>query len=456
MVRIRNWRKNTLQRWMSNLLVVASDTFENRTVYTYKKYLEKTQWLCHEELQKLRLKNFKALMMYAYENVPFYHQTFRKAGFRPSEFKSFKDITKIPVLSRLSVRSELNRMVPVGLRLKAVSCWTTSGTTAAPVKLYRGKNDLSWAVAAELRGYGWAGYKTGDKMGLVWQYDAERMRNFVFRLEKLLARTRFLNVYTMTESSMGRFARNLHRFRPSFVRGYSGSLNILATYLLHNPEYQISPQAVFTSASTLLPNYRRTIEKAFSSKVYDYYGCNEVSHIAAQCGRHEGLHVSEENIFLEILDDDDETTGDCEEGRILVTNLHGYDMPFIRYDLGDLGKLFDESCTCGRKLSLLKPTGRIYEHFLNSDGSFTCLKDFQTVFEGIPVSDFQVIQESLDEITIKIVPNQGFMREHLEFLKKHIKTRGIAEIRIELVNSIPVEGSGKIRHIVSKLPTRYS
>ena len=84
------------------------------------------------------------------------------------------------------------------------------------------------------------------------------------------------------------------------------------------------------------------------------------------------------------------------------------------------------------------------------------MRDFQTVFEDIPISDFQVIQESFDEIAIKIVPNQGFLREHIEFLKKHIKSRGIAEIRIELVNSIPIESSGKIRHIVSKLPTKYS
>jgi phenylacetate-CoA ligase len=283
-------------------------------------------------------------------------------------------------------------------------------------------------VAAELRGYGWAGYRVGDRLGLVWAYGAERTRRFKFKLEKSLTRMQLLNVYTMSEKSMNKFAAKLHTGKPDFVRGYSGALNIFATHLLRNPQFKINPRAVFTSASTLLPNYRRTTERAFNAKVYDYYGCNEVSHIAAQCGQHPSLHVTEENIYLEIVDDKGKQVNPGEEGEILVTNLNSYDMPFIRYDLGDIGK---------------------------RDSSFTCLKDFETVFEGLPISEFQIIQRSQDEIVVQIAPLEGYTQECTEFIRKNIKFRGSALINVELVDSIPLGNSGKIRHIVSKT-TAYS
>jgi len=446
-----------MHQTISDLLILISDSFENRTVHTHKKYLEKTQWLSRKDLEKLQLKKFKALLVHAYSRVPHYHECFKEAGFHPADFMTFADAERIPILDRSTVRTNCHSMLQVGNpSSRDIVNWTTSGTTAAPVEFCRGKTDLSWAVAAELRGYGWAGYRVGDRVGLVWAYGADRTRHFKFKLEKSLTRMQLLNVYTMSEDSMNKFATKLYTSRPSFIRGYSGALNIFATYLLCNPQFKITPRAVFTSASTLLPNYRKTIERAFNAKVYDYYGSNEVSHIAAQCGQHPGLHITEENIYLEIVNDKGQSVSPGEEGRILVTNLNSYDMPFIRYDIGDLGKILNDTCSCGRKLALLKPIGRTYEYFVNRDGSFTCLKDFETVFEGLPISEFQVVQKSFEEIVVRIVPVEGFTQANSEFIRKNIRFRGSAQINIELVNSIPPENSGKVQHVVSELRSTHS
>jgi len=435
--------------------VLASDKLEGSPVYACERYLEKTQWMRKADLQKLQFKRLKRLLIHAFENVPHYHESFKKGNFRPRDFNSFDDARKIPILKKPTIRSELGTMLTRNVSKKKLVCWHTSGTTAFPVKFYRGKRDVSWGLGSEFRGYSWAGYEIGDKLGWVWAYPLEKTRSFKFKVKGVLKRSRLLNVAYLSEKSMARFADTLHKFKPSFIRGYAHSLNLFAAYLLQNDRYNINPRAVFTSASTLLPHYRKAIERAFSCKVYDCYGSGEVSHVAAQCGEHEGLHVSDENVFLEIVDDS-EPVDAGEEGKVLVTNLHSYHMPFIRYDIGDLGKILPDTCSCGRELSLMKPMGRTYEYFLNSDGSFTNLRDFETVFEDLPIREFQVVQESLDEIVIKIVRGSGYIDAHTEFIEKNIKLRGSAVIRVELIDSIPSEKSGKPRHIVSKIPTKYT
>lgn len=444
-----------MQDKLARFFVVAYDTLEGRRVYACQRYLEKTQWLNKVDLQKLQFKRFKRLLIHAYENVPHYHRCYKKANFHPRNFNSFDDLPKIPILEKSTIRLELDTMLSRNVSKNKLECWHTSGTTAFPVKLYRGKTDLSWAVGAELRGYSWAGYKAGDKLGLVWAYERDVARDFKFRLKNFLKRRRIHNVAFLSEKSMAKFAETLHRFNPDFIRGYTYSTRLFAAYLQQNDRFRINPRAVFTVSSNLFPHYQRTIEEAFNCRVYDYYSSNEVSHIAAECEAHEGLHISEENILLEILEGD-EPVNAGEEGEVLVTNLNSYSMPFIRYKIGDLAKKLSDVCSCGRAHSLIKLRGRTYEYFLNSDGSFTSLRDFATVFEDLPISEFQVVQESLDEIVIKIVRGSGYIDAHTEFIEKNIKLRGSAVIRVELIDSTPSEKSGKPRYLVSKIPTKYT
>ena len=446
-----------LYRKLAGLSLIALNNFEGRCVYRCKKHLDKTQWMKKRDLQRLQIKRLKALLKHAYENVPYYHESFRRQNFRPTDFKCLEDLRRVQILKKSAIRKNSNEMIAKNVPKKELVCRFTSGTTAAPVRFYRGKTDVSWGIGAELRGYGWAGYEVGDKLALIWTFVPGEVRKFAFHLKNFLRRNKILNVYYLSEKNIASFAKKMHRFKPDFIRGYSSAVNIFATFILQNNRFNISPRAIFTSGQTLLPNYQKTIEETFNCEIYDYYATSEVSHIAAQCEQHEGLHIFEENIFVEIVKDD-EPASIGEEGKVLLTNLHSYAMPFIRYDIGDVGKIFPDTCSCGRELSLLKPIGRTYEYFVNRDGSFTYLRDFQTVFGDLPIKDFQVVQESYDEIIVKVVRRPGYSKAHTDFILKNVKyhTAREAKIRVELVDSIPLEGSGKIRHTVSKIATKYT
>jgi len=441
-----------LYRKFAELFLLAFDNFEGRSVYGCRKYLEETQWMRRRHLQRLQLNRLKALLKYAYENVPYYNKMLKNANFKPSMLRCLGDLQRVPILRRSAIENSSDELWARTLKGRGLFSWSTSGTTATPISFCRTKTDLSWGLGAELRSYSWVGYEIGDKLAIIWRVLEHGLK---FQLRNLLKRAMVFDVHTISEKTMESFARKMHRFKPKFVRGYAGSTNLFATFLEANEHFQIQPEAVFTSAQTLQPYYRRNIEKAFNCRVFDCYGTNEIYFVAGQCGEHEGLHVAEENVIVEVVEGD-EQVADGEEGRVLLTNLHSFAMPFIRYDVGDLGRVFPERCSCGRTLRLFKPIGRTYEYFLNSDGSFTFLKDFQTFFEGVPIGDFQVVQEAYDKITIKIAPKPAYNEKHTRFILENIKLRGSAEIQVKLVDSIALDESGKIPHVVSKLVTRYT
>lgn len=170
-----------------------------------------------------------------------------------------------------------------------------------------------------------------------------------------------------------------------------------------------------------------------------------------------GHHVTEENVHLEI-EKDEEIAVPGEEGKVLVTNLNSFAMPFIRYDIGDLGKMLADDCPCGRGLSLFRPVGRTYEYFVHSDGTFTFFRDLKTVFEGLPIEDLQIVQQTHDEIAIRIVKRDGYTKAHTNFILKNVSLciSDIVKVKVELVDSVPLIGFGKVPHFVSKTPTKYT
>lgn len=450
---MRDW--GILYRKLGWPLSVAYGNFINRDVYACRRYLEKTQWLKRKDLEKLRLKKLRALIKHAYDDVPHYHEAFREGGVKPADVKSFRDLERLPVLRKSMIRKNIDRMIARNVSQDDMVLRYTTGTTASPMRLYRGKFDVSWGLGAELRGYSWAGYEVGDKLGLIWNYHIERFNSFWFSLERLFGRYRVLHVRELSERSMGLFADKLLAFRPDFIRGHAGSTNIFATFLLKNGIDRIRPRAVLTSCETLWPRYRRTIEKVFGCRVYNYYGSCEMSHIAAECGHHEGLHVFDENVGLEVVDDEGQVA-DGEDGRLLLTNLHNYAMPFIRYEIGDSGRVLGDECSCGRGLTLFSLQGRTNEHFVCSDGSFTLLCDLQRVFDELPIQDFQVVQEDLDNLVARIAPMPSYTEKHTSFILKHITLVGKAKVRVELVDKILPGKTGKVSHLVSKIATDYT
>jgi len=338
-----------------------------------------------------------------------------------------------------------------------------SGGTGDQIRFYVTREQLSWEVAAEFRAYGWAGYKLGDRCLMFWgsPVDMSRQAGLVKRFTNCLERVVVVNTYVVTDEVLAKYAEIMRLLKPEIVRGYASSVYLMAKFLLREGLECPRPRAVLTSAETLFPDQRRTIEKAFGCPVFDYYGSREIGAIAAECKRHEGYHVSAENVLLEYVRDG-EHVAPGEDGVILVTSLRNFGMPFIRYAIGDVGKHSDESCACGRGLPLMASIeGRVSQFMAVYDKKLKRIVPVSTAAPGpfsmvlmqVPLESYRIVQESLDRVVIKAVKGKGYTHEHTDFLVEHMRKilGDNIKVEFEFTDYLPPLPSGKRSVFISNI-----
>ena len=198
------------------------------------------------------------------------------------------------------------------------------------------------------------------------------------------------------------------------------------------------------------------IEAAFGCKVTDRYGSEEVSLIACECERHEGMHLNIEQLYIEFLRPDGTAAASGEEGKIVITDLLNRGMPFIRYRIEDVGVPSDRRCPCGRGMPLMERiTGRVADYLKRRDGSLVAgvslVERTLTAITGL--EQLQVVQPSVDEIVLNVVRAPDFSATTEQALLAEFRSvfgEGI-NIRTEYVERIPQERSGKYRFSICRI-----
>ena len=217
---------------------------------------------------------------------------------------------------------------------------------------------------------------------------------------------------------------------------------------------------MYFSLHTVLSFQREEIEEAFRCQVFDQYGCTEINSLGFECKNHAGLHIPIERVHIEFLGvEDDKPVSEGETGRIIVTCLENYGMPLIRYDTEDLGIKREGFCSCGRNLPMMDSiVGRTDDLIRLPDGNVIYGGFFRYVLKDLGwiakygVIQFQVVQEKLDYIVMRIhsqkKPSQQALESFRGFVKRHL---GDVVFDIDFVDQIPVSASGKRRYIISKV-----
>lgn len=200
---------------------------------------------------------------------------------------------------------------------------------------------------------------------------------------------------------------------------------------------------------------RGLIGSTFHAEVFDYYGAAELGCIAWECAQHNGYHVNADTVVLEVLADG-EPARPGQMGRIVCTGLHGFAMPFIRYDIGDLGVLSDAGCPCGRGLPLLASlAGRADDFFVAPNGAMRSPSVIVNRVKLIPgIAQFRFVQRSMRHISACIVPAEGFSARTLEDVERtmaQIMGDGV-RIDVRAAAEIGPDPSGKIRSLISHVP----
>ena len=203
----------------------------------------------------------------------------------------------------------------------------------------------------------------------------------------------------------------LERMRPDYVMTYANDLWAVAEAARRRGGSTLRFKAFVSAGEMLEPAARTAIAEVFGCQVIDVYGSREFGLLAFECPGGTGYHVCSESVLFELIDDAGKPVGAGEEGRVVVTSLYNFAMPFIRYDLGDYAVAGDAHCPCGRGLPTIKRVaGRARHLFVMPDGSRMWPRLgmlWEPLTRMMPYREVQLVQTAVDTLEVRYVPASG-------------------------------------------------
>src|SRR5260221_6510811 len=182
------------------LLPVWERGVRRRDTLEHLAYLEESQWLSREELERRETKALIELLSYAGANVPYYRELFAKLRFDPRGLRSRADLAELPLLTREIVRERYEDLVDPAHRGKNIKKGT-SGSTGKPLKFEYSRTSECWRQAVKLRGYSWAGYRPGRKTFFYWAAVSGAPPSLKIRVDRALRRETFFDSMKQDEAA---------------------------------------------------------------------------------------------------------------------------------------------------------------------------------------------------------------------------------------------------------------
>jgi len=439
---------------LARVLFPAFESARGRPTVPLLRELEASQWT--HDLRDQQLDRLHRLLRQAHQTTH-YRAVFEDRGFDPQKLSSLADLHRLPLLDRATVRSTLET------RTAATPAWeiekSTSGTTGDPVVVRYDAESRHWRDATRWRGYGWAGYRIGMRALHYWGIPPDRpswLHRRKLELDHLLKRDHHVDCIPRDEASLAAAVDEVRRFQPQVIVAYTSGAATLARFVTEHDLRTWTDIPVIVGAERLWPHDRAAIETAFGP-VFETYGSREVMLIGAECELHVGLHVSMENLIVELVvreaDGTTRAAAPGETGEVVITDLHNLACPMIRYLNGDLAVARpDTPCACGRRLDRIGPIeGRLTETLHDGDGNPVGGLVFNILFGVLDdvAQLFQVVQHRDGSIVMKVVPTGTALPESAERAVRAFAARYLRGVRfaIEYVDHIPLSPSGK-RNVV--------
>lgn len=412
----------------------------------------RTDALDPAERRAVQDRRLAELLNHAAAHVPFYRGRIPSDPITPARAREV--LSRLPIITRADIQAD-----PSAFFAEGIEGWredATGGSTGTPMRF---RVDRATQQAREASLY-WsdslAGWRYGERIAMLWGSDKDvKTASQLARAELRwwIDNRRWYNAFNMGEAEMARFHEGMQRFRPHIIVAYAGSMEVYARFLEARglrPDYPI--RSIVCSAEVLTPKARETIARVFGKPVFNRYGNREFGAIAAECDAHDGLHLNERDMIVEVESPDPAK----EPGRLFVTYLHNRAMPFVRYDTGDLARLVPASaCACGRQTPRLAAiVGRASDTIRTASGKLIHGEFFtHLLYAARRVREFQFVQESLRDYRLLLVADapESSDVEHRWRADILEEVGPDARLTIEYVDHIPVLASGKRKFTLSKV-----
>ena len=423
-------------------------------------FLDQSQWVSTEQLQSKQFVQLKKLLHHASTTVPFYKHRFSEMGIDPDKIEDFESWQQLPMLSRDDIQAagvSLNSdSIPLS-HGSTTSC-STSGSTGKPVRVLKtGLCSLLWN-AITIRDHLWHS-RDFSKPLVAIRYFPAGTADYPQGLKQanwgspaaLLYATGPSSVLTI-QSSIEQQLEWLKRQQHGYLLTYPTNLEALARECLQANVDISGLIQIRTVAEALDKQTRELCRHAWDTPVVDVYSTQEVGYIALQCPIYEHYHAQEETVMVEVLNDDGKPCSAGEIGRVVVTPLHNYATPLIRYDIGDYAEV-GPPCPCGRGLTVLKRImGRVRNMIRLPNGEqYWPIIHHDEIMNAAPIKQFRIIQRTIDTIEFDIVANASLTSTQEQLLIDLLQThlRFPFEIQLNYKQVIQRNSAGKFEDFMS-------
>jgi phenylacetate-CoA ligase len=441
-------------RLVSGALFPLHERLKKHASVALRRQMEQSQWLPLEQLEALQLRRLNELLAHVGRDVPFYRELFAREGIPAGQFKSLAELKRLPFLTKAVIRAHSDAMKSTQAR--GLARFNTGGSSGEPLIFFIGKERVSHDVAAKWRATRWWDVDIGDPEMVVWGSPIELgKQDRIKAVRDTLLRTELLPAFEMSEAKLDGFIAAIRRKRPRMLFGYPSALSHIAKHAKARGQRMddLGIKVAFVTSERLYDEQRELISQVFACPVANGYGGRDAGFIAHQCPSG-GMHITAEDIIVELVDAHGVPVPPGQAGEIVVTHLATRDFPFIRYRTGDVAMLDEGRCACGRGLPMLKEIqGRTTDFVIAADGTVMHGLALIYILRDLPhLASFKVVQHSRQLTEVQLVPEQGLdaaiaTSKIVEGFKKRLGES--VEVQVKVVATIPAEKSGKFRYIVS-------
>lgn len=431
--------------------------------------LEQSQWWPEGRILQYQRRQLSQLLRHSAERVPFYRDRLRGGlADLPDAGDWTEAWRRIPILRREDIQAadEAEAMLADTLP-RGHGDWReihTSGSTGKPIRSVRSqlweliwsaftvrdhlwhRRDLSRTFAAIRESAPGVAVWPGGTEAPSWGYSTDA----VFATGPSIG----LNITTPIERQI----EWLLRRDPDYLLTHPSVARLLADACRERGVRPARLREVITISETLRPGVKEAVRKGLGVPLTDIYSTREAGYLALQCPEYPHYHVQSEAVFLEVLNDADHPCGPGEVGRVVVTPLHNFAMPLIRYDIGDLAEV-GAPCRCGRGLPVLsRVLGRTQNMLLLPSGerSWPLLSsgNIEALLAAAPpIRGYQIAQTALDAIELRLVTARPLSPEEEDALRAWVHAKFGSGYRADLtyLQDLPRTAAGKFSDFVCEI-----
>jgi phenylacetate-CoA ligase len=374
--------------------------------------MEQSQWWPREELDARQFGQLREILFHAAQTVPFYRARLTAAGIDPSHEIDPAAFARLPLLARRDIQRQgaaLMSQAPPPAHGQFVE-HLTSGSVGEPLRVYGTQLDTMFWLAQTLRDHLWHQRDFGGKLCVIRSRVTGGERSGWGPATDVLFDTgpgAMLNI----RAEPARQLEWLQQHDPTYLLSHPTNLRELARLSLRKGVRLPRLKEVRSFGETLPQDLRALCREAWNASLTDVYSAEEVGYIALQCPEHEHYHLQSEHLLVEVLDDQGKPCGPGEIGRVVVTTLHNFAMPLIRYALSDYAEV-GAPCSCGRGLPVLtRILGRSRNMLTLPDGRRVWPTFPEMRYSAASIRQLQIIQHTRERVEARFVAERELLPE---------------------------------------------